>query len=172
MTATRRSAVKVGTFARRVEARKRGSLRGSDRADTHKDGDDTLMSGSTVASPQAGASEGGTGFPLGCDPADARGPASDTPWPAPRSHPHKWGPCSAFCRPQLRVAPAATQQAPHLTQPRMYSCIYSSPSWDRAIWADGCVGSSLCRPATRRPRRLVLSPNRLGRARENRSELP
>jgi hypothetical protein len=110
MTARRRDAAKVGTFARRVEARKRGPFRGSDRADTHKAGDDTLMSASTVASPQAGASQGGTGFPLGCDPADAHGPASDAPWPAPLSHPHTWGPCSELRRPLLHApARAATR---------------------------------------------------------------
>ncbi len=56
-----------------------------------------------VASPQAGASEGGTGFPLGCDPVDAQGPAGDAPWPAPLSHPHKCGPCSELRRPLLRA---------------------------------------------------------------------
>jgi hypothetical protein len=65
----------------------------------------------TVASPQAGASEGGTGFPLGCDPADARGPAGAAPWPAPLSHPHKWGPCSGLRRPLLHApVRAATQR--------------------------------------------------------------
>jgi len=57
----------------------------------------------TVTSPQAGASEGGTGLPLGCDPADARGPAADAPWPAPLSHPHRWGPCSELRRPLLHA---------------------------------------------------------------------
>jgi len=42
--------------------------------------------------------------------------------------------------PLLHVAPAATQQAPHLTQPDNMS----SPLWDRTIWADDCVGSSWC----------------------------
>jgi hypothetical protein len=32
------------------------------------------------------------------------------------------------------------------------------------IWADGCVGSSLCRLATRRPHPLALGPNNPGRA--------
>jgi hypothetical protein len=49
------------------------------RRDMHEAGGDTLRAGSTVA----GASEGGTAFPLGCDPGDAQGPADDAPWPAP-----------------------------------------------------------------------------------------
>jgi hypothetical protein len=78
------------------------------RGDTHKAGGDTPTVGSTVASPQAGASEGGRGAPAcwGSDPADARGPAGDAPWPAPLSHPHKWGPCSELRRPLLHVPPA------------------------------------------------------------------
>jgi hypothetical protein len=46
------------------------------------------------------------GFPLGSDPAGAQGPADDVHWPAPRSHPHTWRPCSALRRPLLRVVPA------------------------------------------------------------------
>jgi len=61
-----------------------------------------LVRAYTVASPE-GASEGGTGFPLGCDPGDAQGPAVDAPWPAPLSHPRKRGPCSELRRPLLHV---------------------------------------------------------------------
>jgi hypothetical protein len=102
-----RSAAKVGTFARRVVARKRG--------------------------------------PCGDLTAKTRtGPVTTRSGPVPRSHPRKRGPCSVSHRP-------ATQQAPHLAQ----SNKFSSLSRDRAIRADDCVDSSLCRPATRRPRRLA-----------------
>src|SRR3990172_1106696 len=65
-------------------------------------------------------------------------------------------------------ARSVTTQSPHLAQPDDISTL----SRDRAIRADGCVGSSLCRPATRRPRRLALDPNRLGRACGTYAELP
>src|SRR6266705_4654900 len=59
------------------------------------------------------------------------------------------------------------QQTPHLAQPDYISSL----SRDRAIFADDCTDSSWCRPATRRPRRLVLGENRLGRACETCAEL-
>ena len=54
--------------------------------------------------------------------------------------------------PLLHATPAATMQTPHLTQPDTLS---SPMEGARVIRADGCVGSSLCRPATRRPRPLA-----------------
>jgi hypothetical protein len=54
-------------------------------------------------------------------------------------------------------------QTPRLTQPDNFSSLIEGAG---VIWADGCVGSSLCRPATRRPRPLALSPNHPGRARK------
>src|SRR6185503_6979785 len=66
------------------------------------------------------------------------------------------------------LARSATMQTPNLTQPDNIRLLRGTG----ALWADVCVGSSLCRPATRRPRPLALDPNRPGRACETRSELP
>ena len=41
-------------------------------------------------------------------------------------------------------------QTLHLTQPDNHRLLRGTG----ALWADVCVGSSLCRPATRRPRHL------------------
>jgi hypothetical protein len=215
MTARRRDAAKVGTFARRVVARKRGpfgdaprtrSLEewcGQGRTRPHSMNSDRVAL--RPLRPKLAPAGSGRTAKTRTRPVATRG------WPAPLSHPHKWGPCSGLRRPLLHVAPAATQQPPDLTQPDNMSSL----SRDRAIWAarrnveqgprlrgcdrEGvhknamtrraasrsgvasigqgrwnllrpprarCVGSSLCRPATRRPRRLALDPNRLGRARE------
>ena len=63
---------------------------------------------------------------------------------------------------------SSTQQTPHLAQPDNFPSL----SRDRTIFADDCADSSWCRPATRRPHRLVLGENRHGRACGTCAELP
>ncbi len=59
---------------------------------------------SAVASPSMGRVGGRKRDPLGSDPADAHGIGDMRPRSATRSHPHRWGPCSALRRSLLRAA--------------------------------------------------------------------
>jgi len=64
-----------------------------------------LASRYRVASPQAGALQGGAGSIAVCamdvTPETRKG-RPHAPWPASLSHPRKRGPCSELCRPLLR----------------------------------------------------------------------
>ena len=89
----------------------RGACDGCDPGDAHGPAP-RASAGSTVASPQVGALQGGAGSVAVCAmdaTPETREGRHHAPWPAPLSHPHKWapalscaGPCSTFRR--ARVA--------------------------------------------------------------------
>jgi hypothetical protein len=168
-----RSAVAAEAPARRVGARKRGPSEDLTAETRVRPVVDTLMAGYTVASPQAG--------PL-LNVPPARNNAGAAPWHNPIilrlfRGTGRFGPRAAA----RNRGPSGDVTAEAHTSTHTFGTMHPAPGShpstrrlepaprpERAL----CVGSSLCRPATRRPRRLALDPNRLGRACGTWSELP
>ena len=147
MNARRRDEAKVGTLARRVVARKRGPSGDAPRTRSLEEwcGQGRTRPHSMTCARVAVRPLRPKLAPAGSGrTAEARMRPATRSGPVPRSHPRKRGPCSTLHRP-------ATMQAPHLTQPNKFSSL----SRDLGALGRRLCGSSLCRPARRRPRPLA-----------------